>query len=65
MIHTKKQIKEKKESLSLEVEDIIDHLEHILHEARCDFMYTSDLESAISKLKEWTMINEDGEDYYY
>lgn len=64
MVPTKQQIKEKKQSLAREVEDIIDHLENVLHEASCDFMYTHDLQAGIERLREWTLIEEDGENYY-
>lgn len=62
---TKEKIKNKKESLNKKVKKIIDDIENVLCEAENKFMYTEDLNAAIERLREWILIEEDGEDYYF
>ena len=60
-----KKEKMKKELLNKKVCKIIDQLENILHESERNFLYTEDLRAAIDRLSDWTLIKEDGKDYYF
>ena len=62
---TKEKIKNKKDILNKKVVKIIEQLEDVLYDADNKFMYTEDLNAAIERLREWILIKEDGEDYYF